>query len=168
MAGRLRYVDPTGRPGRFTRLYAALATRRVSRFFSRHIGWKLDPLLLRVTRGRLATPLVFPTAVLETRGAKSGIRRRNAVIYFHDGDRVTIAASNAGGARDPAWYYNLRANPSVTFGGIPMDATVMTDDAETERLWRLADHVFPAYAAYRHQAARAGRTIPIIQLVERR
>ena len=30
--------------------------------------------------------LVLPTAVLETRGAKSGALRRNAVIYFHDGD----------------------------------------------------------------------------------
>ena len=167
MAGTLRYVDPTCKPGRFTRLYAALATRRLSRFISRHIGWKLDPLLLRVTGGRLATTLVFPTAVLETQGAKSGIRRRNAVIYFHDGDRITIAASNAGGTRDPDWYYNLRANPSVTFGDTPMDATVITDHAETERLWRLADNVFPAYAAYRLDAAKVGRTIPIIQLVAR-
>lgn len=167
MAGTLRYVDPSCRPGRFARLYASLATSRVSRFISRHIGWKLDPLLLRVTRGRLATTLIFPTAVLETQGAKSGIPRRNAVIYFNDGDRVTIAASNAGGPRDPAWYYNLRANPSVTFGRVPMDATVMTDQAETERLWRLADNVFPAYAAYRLEAAKVGRTIPIIQLVAR-
>ena len=167
MAGTLRYVNPTRRPGRFARLYATLATGRVSQFFSRHIGWKLDPLMLRVTRGRLATTLVFPTAVLETQGTKSGIRRRNAVIYFNDGDRVTIAASNAGGAKDPDWYYNLRANPSVTFGGVPMDATVIADQAETERLWRLADQVFPAYAAYRLEAAKVGRTIPIIQLVER-
>lgn len=120
-----------------------------------------------MTRGRLSTALVFPTAVLETRGAKSGMRRRNAVIYFHDGDRVTIAASNAGAVRDPDWYTNLRADPSVTFGGRAMDATVVTDAAETERLWGLADRVFPAYAVYRDEAARAGRTIPLIQLVER-
>jgi deazaflavin-dependent oxidoreductase (nitroreductase family) len=167
VAGTLRYVDPTRRPGLFARLLAKLATSRLSRFISRHIGWKLDPFLLRATRGGLATTLVFPTAVLETQGAKSGIRRRNAVIYFNDGDRVTIAASNAGGARDPDWYNNLRANPSVTFGGVPMNATVVTDQAETERLWRLADHVFPAYAAYRLEAAKVGRTIPIIQLLER-
>ena len=167
MTGTLRHVDPTRRAGRLARLVARLATSRTSRFVSRHVGWKLDPLLLRLTRGRLSTPLVFPTAVLETRGAKSGLRRRNAVIYFHDGDRVTIAASNAGAARDPDWYANLQANPSVTFGNIPMHATVVTDAAETERLWGLADRVFPAYAVYRDEAARAGRTIPIIQLVER-
>ena len=72
------------------RAYAALAASRFARFISRHVNWKLDPLLLRATRGRLATTLVFPTAVLETQGARSSARRRNAIIYFHDGDRVTI------------------------------------------------------------------------------
>lgn len=90
MAPKLRYVDPTHQPGVIARVYAALAATRLSRAVSRHVSWKLDPLLLRATRGRLATTLVFPTAVLETTGAKSGIRRQNAVIYFHDGDRVTI------------------------------------------------------------------------------
>jgi len=107
------------------------------------VSWKLDPVLLRATRGRLATTLVFPTAVLETTGAKSGARRRNAVIYFHDGDRVTIVASNAGSPRYPSWYHNLRAHPDVVFGGIAMYAAVVDDDTERSRLWRLADRVFP-------------------------
>ena len=63
---------------------------------------------------------MFPTAVLETTGAKSGAPRRNAIIYFHDGDRVIIAASNAGSSRDPSWFHNLRAHPNVVFGGIAM------------------------------------------------
>jgi len=61
-----------------------------------------------------------PCARLETTGAKSGARRQNAIIYFRDGDRVTIVASNAGSPRLPAWYHNLRAHPDVTFGGIAM------------------------------------------------
>jgi len=40
--------------------------------------------------------LVLPTALLETRGAKCGAVRRNAVIYFHDSDRVTIVAERPG------------------------------------------------------------------------
>jgi hypothetical protein len=98
----LRYIDPSRSPGRFARAYAALAATRSARFISRHVNWKLDPLLLGVTRGRLATTLVFPTSVLETKGARSGAIRQNAIIYFHDGERVTIAASNAGAARHPA------------------------------------------------------------------
>jgi len=125
-------------------------------------------LLLRLTRGRLATTLVFPTAVLETTGAKSGAPRRNAIIYFHDGERVTIVASNAGSPRHPSWYHNLRARPDVVFGGIPMRAAAVEDEAERERLWRLADRVFPAFASYRRDAARVNRAIPIVQLTPRR
>ena len=55
-------------------------------FVSRHINWKLDPLLLRLTPSRLAPTLVFPTGLLETRGARTGETRRNAIIYFHNGD----------------------------------------------------------------------------------
>jgi deazaflavin-dependent oxidoreductase (nitroreductase family) len=167
LAAKLRYVDPTRPPGMFARAYAAFSTTRFATFISRHVNWKLDPLLLRATRGRLATTLVFPTAVLETHGARSGARRRNAIIYFHDGDRVTIAASNAGSSRHPAWYHNLRAYPEVTFGGMPMRAAVVDDEAERERLWVLADNVFPAFASYRRDAAKVNRTIPIVQLTQR-
>jgi len=111
--------------------------------------------------------LVLPTAVLETRGAKSGALRRNALIYFHDGDRITVVAARAGDTRNPAWFHNLRAHPDVTFGGIPMRATVVSDEAERERLWPLADRVFAPYAAYRRDAAKVGRTIPIVQLTPR-
>jgi deazaflavin-dependent oxidoreductase (nitroreductase family) len=110
---------------------------------------------------------VFPTALLETTGARSGARRRNAVIYFHDRDRVTVVASNAGDVQHPAWYHNLRAHPDVALGGIPMRAEVVHDAAERERLWLLADRVFPAFANYRRDAAAVRRTIPIVQLTRR-
>lgn len=160
----LRRVDPTRTPGWFARAYAALSTTRAAQLISRHVNWKLDLFLLRVTRGRFATTLVFPTAVLETEGARTGMPRRNAVIYFHDGDRVTIVASNAGAPTHPAWFHNLRAHPDLTFGGIPMHATVVEDEAERARLWAFADRVFPAYPRYRHDAAKTGRAIPIVQL----
>jgi deazaflavin-dependent oxidoreductase (nitroreductase family) len=160
----LRYVDPARPPGLFRRLYAALANTRLGRFLSVHLVWKVDPYLMRLTRGRLGMGLVLPTALLETRGAKSGTMRRNAVIYFHDGDRVTIVASKLGLPEHPAWLHNLRADPDVTFGGIPMRATVVTDETDRSRLWTLADRVFAPYAVYRREAAKTSRTIPIVQL----
>ena len=48
-----------------------------------------------------------------------------------------------------------------------MRATVVSDEAERERLWPLADRVFAPYAAYRRDAAKADRTIPIVQLTPR-
>jgi deazaflavin-dependent oxidoreductase (nitroreductase family) len=163
----LKHVDPNRRRGLLSRAFAAAGTTRPARFISRHFLWRLDPLLLRVTGGRLSTALVVRTAVLETRGAKSGATRRNAVIYFHDGDDVIVVASHAGYPRHPAWYHNLRAHPDVTLGGNPMRASVVTEAAECQRLWPLADRVFPPYAKYRLQAAKAGRTIRLVQLTKR-
>jgi deazaflavin-dependent oxidoreductase (nitroreductase family) len=167
MSTQLRYVDPNRRRGSFSRAFAAFSATRLGRFISAKIVWKVDPYLLRATRGRIGMGFVLPTALLETRGAKSGTVRRNAVIYFHDEDRVTIVASKAGDARHPAWFHNLRAHPDVTFGGIPMRATVIDDEAERQRLWALADRVFAPYATYRREAAMANRTIPIVQLTAR-
>lgn len=160
----LKHVDPNRPPGLFSRAYAALANTRLGRFMSVHVVWRVDPYLMRATGGRFGMGLVMPTALLETRGARSGVARRNVVIYFHDSDRVTIVASKLGYATHPAWFHNLQAHPDVTFGGIPMRASVVSDEAERQRLWTLADCVFAPYAAYRREAAKANRTIPIVQL----
>lgn len=163
-------VDPTRPPGWFRRFYATLAATRPALFVSRHLNWHIDPWLLRRTGGRVASTLVFPTRLLETRGARTGAVRRNAVIYFHDAEqgepRVIVAASNGGAARHPNWYHNLVADPEVTFDGVRLRAAVV-DDAERERLWPLADNVFPAFARYRRVASARGRTIPLVELTRR-
>jgi len=46
-----------------------------------------------------------------------------------------------------------------------MRATVVGD--ERDRLWRLADRVFPAFASYQRDVARVRRRIPIVQLTPR-
>lgn len=164
-ARALPHVDPHGRRGRLYRAYARLVGTRAMGWLSRRLVWRLDPILMRITGGRLGFGLALPTALLETRGARSGRVRRNGVIYFHDGDRVTIVASKLGLPEHPAWFHNLRANPDVKLGGRPFRAEIVDDEAERDRLWRLADNVFPAYATYRERARRAGRTIPIVRLV---
>lgn len=161
----LRYVDPLARRSRLTPVMARLGANRIANLISRHIGWKLDPWLLRISRGRLATTLVIPTAVLETRGARSGEQRRNAVIYFHDGPgRAIVAASNAGLPHHPSWYHNVLADPDVVIGGVPARADVVEDPSEQDRLWALADRVFPAFPVYRRRSAESDRVIPLITL----
>jgi deazaflavin-dependent oxidoreductase (nitroreductase family) len=163
----LRHVDPAARRGPLYRAYARLVSTRFMGWVSRMVAWKLDPLVMRLTGGRVGFGGLLPTALLETRGARTGALRRNVVIYFHDGDRVTVVASKLGLPEHPAWFHNVRANPDVVFGGEPFRAQVVEDEAERARLWSLADRVFPGYAAYRARAAGAGRTIPIVQLVPR-
>jgi len=164
---KLRYVDPYAPKGRLYLAVCRLSTTRTGLWLSVHVAWKLDPLLLRLTRGRFGTTGPVASALLESRGARTGKLRRNATLYFHDGDRVTIVASKRGAPANPSWYFNLRADPDVVFGGVPFRAEVVEDEDERRRLWELADRVFPQYAEYRQWAARAGRVIPIVQLAPR-
>jgi deazaflavin-dependent oxidoreductase (nitroreductase family) len=163
----LPHVDPKARRGAVYRAYANLVGSRPMAWLSRKVVWKLDPLVLRLSGGRIGMASPLPTALLETTGARTGRLRRNGVIYFHDGDGVTIIASKQGLPGHPAWFHNLRAHPDVRLGGKPFRAEVVHDERERARLWPLADRVFPPYAAYRERAARAGRTIPVVRLVSR-
>ena len=165
MDGRApRRVEPKP-PGRLYRAYALVfGTTRPAMWFSRVLLWRLDPHLLRLTRGRFSLDLVVPTLRLETTGARTGQVRAHAVIYFSDGGDVIVVASLFGEPRHPAWYHNARANPEVQVNGLPYRASVVEDPTELDRLWALADQVFPAYATYRVRAAATGRTIPVLRL----
>jgi deazaflavin-dependent oxidoreductase (nitroreductase family) len=164
---RLRRVDPYQRRGRLYLGLCRLSTTRAGAWLSVNVAWKLDPLLLKLTRGRWSSAWPVTAALLETQGARTGKPRRTATLYFHDGDRVTLVAALRGWPRNPAWYYNLRANPEVVFGGLPFRAELVEDEGERRRLWDLADRIYPQYADFRERAAKAGRVIPIVQLVRR-
>lgn len=166
-SAKLPYVDPYKRRGRLYLAVARLSATKFGAWFSVNVAWKLDPFLLKLTSGRLSTAGPLATALLESRGARTGLPRRNATLYFHDGERVTIIASKRGWPENPAWYYNLRKHPDILYGGLPFRAELVEDEAERTRLWELADRVFPEYVDYRERAAGAGRTIPIFQLVAR-
>jgi hypothetical protein len=43
-------------------------------------------------------------------------------------------------------------------------ATEVSDPAEWERIWAMADRVYPLWPDYCRRAARCHRTIPIIRL----
>lgn len=165
--GGLPYVDPNARRGPLYRAFVRFLATPLAAWLSINVVWKVDPRLMRLTGGRVGLGLMLPTALLETRGARSGRLRRNGVIYFHDGDRVTIIASKLGAPEHPAWFHNARANPDVQLGGRPFRVEVVDDEPTRTRLWQLADRVFPPYAVYRERADRAGRIIPILQLVAR-
>jgi len=45
-----------------------------------------------------------------------------------------------------------------------MVANAVSDPAERERLWAIADRIYPLWPDYRRHAARCHRTIPIIRL----
>jgi deazaflavin-dependent oxidoreductase (nitroreductase family) len=160
----LRHVDPHKPRGRFYHTMARFSTTKLGGWLATNVSWKLDPFLLKVSGGRLSTAKPLITGLLETRGARTGKLRRNATLYFHDGEHVILIASKRGLPEHPAWYHNLRKNPDVTFGGLPFRAETVEDESERQRLWGLADRVFPPFAGYRDKTTRV---IPILRLVPR-
>jgi hypothetical protein len=93
---KLRRVDPYARRGRVYLTVCRLAATPAGLWLSRNVAWKLDPHLLRLSRGRFASTGPVASAVLETRGARTGRPRRTTTLYFNDGDRVVIIASKMG------------------------------------------------------------------------
>ena len=164
---KLRRVDPRRKRSRLYLAVCRFATTKAGLWAASRIAWKLDPVLLKLSRGRFSSTGPVASALLETRGARTGKSRRTATLYFHDGDRVTIIPSKIGAPTNPDWYYNLRQNPDVLYAGLPFRAEVVDDEVERQRLWDLADRVFPGFAVYRQWAAKTGRVIPIVQLIPR-
>jgi F420H(2)-dependent quinone reductase len=105
--------------------------------------------------------------LLDHVGAKSGKKRTSPLMYIPDGDDVVLVASKGGYPKNPAWFYNLKANPDTTvqIGSEkrPVHARVATDE-ERERLWPKAVKAYGGYADYQK---RTDRKIPLV-ILERR
>ncbi len=164
----LKYVDPARPHGPARRAWHRLARTSLGRWYGIHVAAPVDSFLLRRTGGRVRLVGPLPTATLATTGAKSGQRRENPVVYFHDGQDVVLIASSFGRDRHPAWYHNLRAHPDVTLNGLSFVAAEVTEPDELERLYGLAVRVYPGYADYRVRTAAVGRRIPVLRLTPRR
>jgi deazaflavin-dependent oxidoreductase (nitroreductase family) len=89
----------------------------------------------------VVSQLPFPTLLLTTTGARSG-RATTVPLGFAVDDigRVFVMASKAGSPKHPAWFHNLRANPSVTveLGDQSFQArALVTEGDERDRLYSL-------------------------------
>jgi deazaflavin-dependent oxidoreductase (nitroreductase family) len=102
--------------------------------------------------------------LLTTKGRKSGKPRTTPLIYAHEGDRYVIVASKGGAPQNPGWYENLTRDPNVEVQVrdevFPARART-AEGEERERLWRLANEVWPHYDEY---AKRTDRLIPVVVL----
>jgi len=102
--------------------------------------------------------------ILTTKGAKSGEKRENPLVYTRDGDNYVIVASKGGAPTHPHWYHNLLAHPDVTveLGGEKFKAhALVADDAEYERLYQNHAKYMPAFNDYRQKTSRK---IPVVIL----
>jgi deazaflavin-dependent oxidoreductase (nitroreductase family) len=107
--------------------------------------------------------------VLTTVGARSGAERSTPVRRFAGSpEGWVVVASAAGGARNPAWYYNLAAHPDqvrVEMAGqvVPVTAQQLHGPARDEA-WAAITTEAPRFAAYQE---KTDRELPVIRLTPR-
>ncbi|MBV8930192.1 MAG: nitroreductase family deazaflavin-dependent oxidoreductase [Mycobacteriaceae bacterium] len=105
-----------------------------------------------------------PLVILHTDGARSGKPRTNIMMYLADGNRYLVFASKAGADENPAWYWNLRANPyaRIEVGDdiVDVHATEL-HGAERDEKYALQAKRYPGFAEYQRKTSR---TIPVVAL----
>jgi deazaflavin-dependent oxidoreductase (nitroreductase family) len=156
----------TRKLNRFERALEKVAATRAGGWFFVNVAHHLDPFLLRVSKGRVSLAPGQPVALVTVKGAKSGLPRQTPLLFASDGADIVLLASNAGSARHPAWYHNLRANPEVDViapgGRSGRYLAHEADGPERERLWEIAADLYAGYDVYQGRAGE--RTIPVMVL----
>jgi deazaflavin-dependent oxidoreductase (nitroreductase family) len=107
--------------------------------------------------------------VLVTVGHRSGEERKTPVRWFRaGGDARLIVASAAGAAKNPAWYWNIRANPDrvrIELAGQRIDVVPeQLHGAERAAAWAQITSTAHGFARYEHTT---DREIPVIRLTPR-
>jgi deazaflavin-dependent oxidoreductase (nitroreductase family) len=144
-------------------IISRIATSSQGAWVIRSLGTRIDPPLLRLSRGRLSSVLAFPALVLTHTGANTGIVRQTPLVYFTDRGRAIVVASNFGSHHNPAWYHNVKANPEVTLYGRGLSGRFTAAEvtgAERNRLFSIAEGSSSVYRAYQDSAG--GRRLPLI------
>ncbi|ASU85375.1 nitroreductase family deazaflavin-dependent oxidoreductase [Nocardiopsis gilva YIM 90087] len=108
----------------------------------------------------------IPVCLLTTRGRKSGRLRTTPLLYLSDstpeGERVILVASQGGRARNPMWFRNLLAEPTVvvqTGGRMRRMRARVADEQERAELWPRLVELYPDYDAYQ---SWTDRVIPVV------
>ena len=124
-------------------------------------AWKAHRALYRVTNGRkgLWSPAGkrgWGALRLSTVGRRSGQDRAVIVGYLEDGTNLVLLAMNGWGEGEPAWWLNLKADPSahVRLAGGPARRVSAHEAQGPERarlwaLWRSIEPKLDQYAALR-------------------
>lgn len=156
-------VDPQLEKSTFERLAERIAQLRLVTWLLVHVGRHVDPVLMRLSDGRVNLTGTRAIVVLHHLGAKSGKGQQTPLVYFTAGEDVILVASSGGQPRHPAWLHNIRANPDVELWvgrrGGKYHARVATPE-ERAALWPKAKAFYAGYDGYQRRAG--DREIPIV------
>ncbi|WP_457144387.1 nitroreductase family deazaflavin-dependent oxidoreductase [Mycobacterium sp. URHB0021] len=98
-----------------------------------------------------------PVVLFTVTGARSGKKRYVPLMRVEEGGRYAMVASKAGDPKHPAWYFNVKANPTVTLQDGDKLVTLTAreiDGVEREYWWKRAVEAYPPYAEYQTKTSR--------------
>jgi deazaflavin-dependent oxidoreductase (nitroreductase family) len=144
-----------------------LAPTKLGVWFILNVFHRLDPPLLRMTKGKFCLTALtgIPIGLLTTTGAKSGLERTTPLVFCPDGENVILIASYGGGERNPGWYYNLKANPAAHLLYRDYTGSYIAREVEGEErdlLWEKALAYYGGFGNYQERATN--RQIPVMLL----
>jgi len=127
--------------------------------------WQLHLKIYLWSKGRIGNRMRgLPVLVLTTKGRKSGLTRRNALMYLPYGKDFVIIASNLGDEKHPAWWINLKAEPTASVQIADSHYAIHVREAdgeEREKLWQAIAEKNSDYEQYRTWTSRR---IPLVIL----
>ena len=133
-------------------------------------AWLTHRTLLRLTSDRVGLSLPTPGRCgmlrLHTIGRRSGHPHAVVLCYIEDGDNLVTLAMNGWDPADPAWWYNLQAQPATTVDLVTGPRRVRAHPAagpECDRLWP-ALHDYQGYGDLDGFATRRGRDTAVVVL----
>jgi deazaflavin-dependent oxidoreductase (nitroreductase family) len=160
-------VDPATPPTRVKRLLMPFAMSKPGTWYGINVASRVDPKLMKLTRGRMnLSANVLPTVLLTVRGRKSGAERTVPLVYFSDGDDVILMASSFGRPKFPAWYLNVKANPEVTLtaaGVAERYRAIEVEGPARDELYAKAKQLYEGYGIYEERTAGV-RRVPVLRL----
>lgn len=131
----------------------------------------LNVQVYRLSKGKLwahlyvpNTKSLMPILLLETRGRRTSRLRTTPLIFCKERNGYVLAAANAGHARHPGWFLNLRANPHVhvSIGDYRFAATAReATPAERDALFASFAAAYPPLIQY---SQATSREIPMVLL----
>jgi len=108
----------------------------------------------------------MPVVVLTTRGAKTGLLRKTALMRVEHDGQYAVVGSLGGAPKNPVWVYNVRAEPHVELQDGPEKHDYVareTTGDERELWWERAVEAYPDYANYQK---KTDRVIPVFVLTK--
>jgi deazaflavin-dependent oxidoreductase (nitroreductase family) len=102
-----------------------------------------------------------PIVLFTITGAKSGKKRYVPLMRVEENGRYAMFASKGGAPEHPSWYFNVKANPTVTAQDgdkvVTLTARELSGE-EREHWWQLGVAAYPPFAEYQ---ANVERLIPV-------